>query len=203
MHNIFFFLYYTIYRLLVFVVILALSNLGTSFASAILAKDTTTNSSSGSPELVDKKTGETIATDQAIERFTSEVVTEDDLFNRGLATFAYGSTSSRMLQSSARDMLRKCKQGNKIVKLTALWGGSEPAERTVCHHSWSCVPRFDDNDSLQWGILCLQGTNPLEHVYVNRDESDTDYYIISSTDPDATTATTTTTTTTTQWQLHS
>jgi len=39
--------------LLVFVVILALSNLGTSFASAILAKDTTTNDNN---ELVNKKT---------------------------------------------------------------------------------------------------------------------------------------------------
>ena len=56
------------HRLLVFVVILALSNLGTSFASAILAKDTTTNDNN---ELVNKKNGEAVATDQAIARYES------------------------------------------------------------------------------------------------------------------------------------
>ena len=44
---------------MVFVVILALSTLGTSFASAILAKDSTTNDQN---ELVSKETGEALAT---------------------------------------------------------------------------------------------------------------------------------------------
>ena len=46
-------------RLVVLVVILALANLGTSFASAILAKDTTTNTNG---ELIDKRTNEAVAT---------------------------------------------------------------------------------------------------------------------------------------------
>ena len=45
-----------------FVVILALANLGTSFASAILAKDTTTYDS----QLVDKKTNDAVATATAV-----------------------------------------------------------------------------------------------------------------------------------------
>lgn len=48
------------------VALLALSNLGTSFASAILAKDTTTNDKG---QLVDKKTNNVVATTQAGETF--------------------------------------------------------------------------------------------------------------------------------------
>ena len=54
---------------MVFVVILALSNLGTSFASAILAKDSTTNDQN---ELVSKETGEALAT-----QTTSKVIVID------------------------------------------------------------------------------------------------------------------------------
>jgi hypothetical protein len=48
------------------VVVLALANLGTSFASAILAKDTTTYDS----QLVDKKTNDAVATATAVETYT-------------------------------------------------------------------------------------------------------------------------------------
>jgi hypothetical protein len=48
------------------VVILALANLGTSFASAILAKDTTT----ANGELVDINTNEVVATGQAAQVYT-------------------------------------------------------------------------------------------------------------------------------------
>ena len=53
-------------RLLAFVVILALANLGTSFAYAILAKDTKT----ANGELVDINTNEVVATGQAAQVYT-------------------------------------------------------------------------------------------------------------------------------------
>ena len=103
-HYIFFHILYTAQhsRLLVFVVILALSNLGTSFASAILAKDTTTNSESGSPELVDKKTGEVVATDQAVKRFTTDELKLDQQNARGLQPQSlFGVASSEFSQNVA------------------------------------------------------------------------------------------------------
>ena len=186
--------YYTAqhFRLLVFVVILALSNLGTSFASAILAKDTTTNSESGSSELVDKKTGEVVATDQAVKRFTAEVLTDDDPFTRGLAgrTNEYGvstSSFSRMSAENAQALLGDCDQGNKIVKLTY----SNWRARTVCGFDWTCQSNFTfpqnrigNTDPIS-GVLCLEGTsNPMEYVHVTPDPNDADSYIISSTKPD-------------------
>ena len=61
-------------RLMVFVVILALSTLGTSFASAILAKDSTTNDQN---ELVSKETGEALAT-----QTTAKVIVIDEEFDQ-------------------------------------------------------------------------------------------------------------------------
>ena len=93
------------HRLLVFVVILALSNLGTSFASAILAKDTTTNDNN---ELVNKKTGEAVATDQAIERYESEELTSEETSRR---LVRYGVTSgsfTSMSTENALDLWKKC-----------------------------------------------------------------------------------------------
>jgi len=177
-------------RLLVFVVILALSNLGTSFASAILAKDTTTNSESGSPELVDKKTGEVVATDQAVKRFTADELKSDQQNARGLqpqSLFGVSSSDfSTMTAGNATALLGDCDQGNKIVKLTYLdW-----RERTVCGSDWTCQSNFTfppnakPNANPISGVLCLQGTSPMEHVYVTPDPNDSNNYLISSSEPD-------------------
>jgi hypothetical protein len=178
--------------LLVFVVILALSNLGTSFASAILAKDTTTNSESGSPQLVDKKTGEVVATDQAVQRFTAEEPTSGQQNSRALnPTSLFGVTSSdfsSMTATDAQNLLAGCAQGNKIVKLTySTW-----TARTVCGNDWTCQSTFTyptdtrGNPQPTSGVLCLQGTIPMEYVYVNPSDSNdlSSPYIISADDPD-------------------
>jgi len=65
--------------LMVFVVILALSNLGTSFASAILAKDSTTNDQN---ELVSKETGEALATQSTTKLFVVDPEKDKELSHR-------------------------------------------------------------------------------------------------------------------------
>lgn len=64
---------------MVFVVILALSNLGTSFASAILAKDSTTNDQN---ELVSKETGEALATQSTTKLFVVDPEKDKELSHR-------------------------------------------------------------------------------------------------------------------------
>jgi len=170
----------------VFVVILALSNLGTSFASAILAKDTTTNDNN---ELVNKKTGEAVATDQAIERYESEELTNEETSRR---LVRYGVTSgsfTSMSTENALDLWKKCKRGNKIVKLTYLWADGELAERTVCGNDWTCARPSDfTRRPTKTGKLCVQGTSPLEYVYINPDPTDSNKYIISADNMDVLTA---------------
>ena len=164
-----------------FVVILALSNLGTSFASAILAKDTTTNDNN---ELVNKKTGEAVATDQAIVRYESEELTSEESSRR---LVRYGVTSgsfTSMSKDDAHDLLKKCKRGNKIVKLTYTWADGELAERTVCGNDWTCALPKDFTGPRR--RLCVQGTK--EYVYVNPDPEDSESYIISATNMDVLTA---------------
>ena len=190
-HYIFFHFYIAQHsRLLVFVVILALSNLGTSFASAILAKDTTTNSESGSPELVDKKTGEVVATNQSVKRFTADELKLDQLNSRGLiATSLFGVTTSdfsSMPAGDAKALLGDCEQGNKVVKLTYnTWRA-----RTVCGSDWTCQSIFTFPQNVKGnpdpisGVLCLQGTSPMEYVHVTPDPNDSNNYLISSSEPD-------------------
>jgi len=170
----------------VFVVILALSNLGTSFASAILAKDTTTNDNN---ELVNKKTKEAVATDTAIARYESEELTNES--SRRLIRYGVSSGSfTSMSTENAKDLLKKCKRGNKIVKLTYLWADGELAERTVCGSDWTCgVPKdFKPRRRPTAGRLCIQGTSPLEYVYINPDPDDSGSYIISADNMDVLTA---------------
>ena len=64
---------------MVFVVILALSNLGTSFASAILAKDSTTNDQN---ELVSKETGEALATQSTTKLIVIDPEKDKELSRR-------------------------------------------------------------------------------------------------------------------------
>ena len=61
-----------------FTFLLALSNLGTSFASAILAKDTKTNDG----ELVDAATGKAVKTNTASQIFTIDNIEVDDEYTR-------------------------------------------------------------------------------------------------------------------------
>jgi hypothetical protein len=132
-------------RLLAFVVVLALANLGTSFASAVLAKDTTTSNG----QLVDKKTNEAVATATAVETYT---VQEDNGENaRRLAECtstsmdAYDacnttvSSNTTMSNTSALAMLRNCEQGTEYVQLLRTFTSENITTimtTTVCGPGW-------------------------------------------------------------------
>jgi hypothetical protein len=78
--------------LLAIVVVLAVSNLGTSFAAAYLAKDTTTNESY---QFVDKHSGEELSTQTSTEDIELErTVMDEDTGSRRLATELEYNTSS-------------------------------------------------------------------------------------------------------------
>ncbi len=114
-------------------IVLALANLGTSFASAILAKDMTTSNG----QLVDKKTKEALATATAVETYT---VGDNDGENARIlaectnttiadceSTLASVTTMSSM---KALALLKNCYE-NKIVQLR-LTSGNTVETRTVC-----------------------------------------------------------------------
>ena len=131
-----------------------------------------------------------MATDQAVKRFTADELKLDQLNSRGLqATSLFGVTTSdfsSMAAADARALLGDCEQGTKVVKLTySTWRA-----RTVCGSDWTCQSTFTfpsnakpNTDPIS-GVLCLQGTSPMEYVHVTPDPNDPSTYIISPTNPD-------------------
>lgn len=114
--------------LAVFVVLLTLSNLGTSFAAAYLAKDTTTNDNN---ELVDTTTNEAVSTQSTSDAFDYSRAYEYENGTRRLCTKKDGvytcDTSSylEMPFDEGLRMINKCKNG-KTVELKRTWhDGSE------------------------------------------------------------------------------
>jgi hypothetical protein len=118
--------------LAVFVVLLTLSNLGTSFAAAYLAKDTTTNANN---ELVDTTTNEAVSTQSTSDAFDYSRAYEYENGTRRLCSKKDGvytcDTSSylEMPLSEGLRMINKCKNG-KTVELKRTWhDGSETLTR--------------------------------------------------------------------------
>eukprot|EP00804_Cyclotella_cryptica_P010156 CCRYP_020791-RA/>CCRYP_020791-RA protein AED:0.18 eAED:0.18 QI:195/1/1/1/1/1/3/1680/327 len=118
--------------LIVFVVLLALTNLGTSFAAAYLAKDTTTN---GNNELVDTKLNEAVSTQTTSDAFDYTRALNEKKGARRLCTKQNGiytcETDSylNMPYDEGVRMVGKCKKG-KTVDLKRAWhDGSE----TIIH----------------------------------------------------------------------
>jgi hypothetical protein len=112
----------------VFIVLLTLSNLGTSFAAAYLAKDTTTNDNN---DLIDTRTNEAVSTQTTSETFDYSRAFEYSNGTRRLCTKKDGiytcNTDSylKMPRDEALTMIRKCKNG-KSVELKRTWhDGSE------------------------------------------------------------------------------
>ena len=137
-----------------------------------------------------------MATDQAVQRFTAEEATSGQQNSRALnPTSLFDVTSSdfsSMTAADARDLLAVCAQANKIVKLTySTW-----TARTVCGNDWTCQPTFTypadtrGNPDPISGVLCLQGTTPMEYVYVNPSDPNnlSSPYVISASDPDVLTS---------------
>jgi hypothetical protein len=111
-----------------FVVLLTLSNLGTSLAAAYLAKDTTTNSNS---DLIDTKTNEAVSTQTTSDAFGYLRAFENSNGTRRLCTKKDGvytcNTNSylEMPLDEGLNMIGKCKNG-KTVELKRTWhDGSE------------------------------------------------------------------------------
>ena len=132
-------------RLIAFVFILALANLGTSFASAVLAKDTTTSNG----ELVDVETNEAVATAEAVKVFTvgaddgknaRKLCTVDiDTTNAGICDMATTSAITMSVANGAA-MIADC-ANNKLVQLHYTSGGATTS-RTICGPSWCSGSTF-------------------------------------------------------------
>ena len=144
---------------MVFVVILALSTLGTSFASAILAKDSTTNDQN---ELVSKETGEALATQS-----TAKVIVIDEEFDQEMTRqrkLACSTTKSQgNIESAACNyedlsnistedgemMVRLCSQGVTVhtVKTDA---NGDLVETPLCPITGT------GTDTVNWGPVASQ-----------------------------------------------
>lgn len=112
----------------VFIVLLTLSNLGTSLAAAYLAKDTTTN---GNNDLINTRNNEAVSTQTTSDAFDYSRAFEYSNGTRRLCTKKDGvytcNTDSylKMPRDQALNMIRKCKNG-KSVELKRTWhDGSE------------------------------------------------------------------------------
>lgn len=121
-----------VFGLTVFVVLLALSNLGTSFAAAYLAKDTTTNDLD---ELINTKTNSAVSTQTTSDQFAFLRSYDETEGARKLCSRVNGvytcETSSylKMPVAEGMKMVQMCKRG-KTVDLKRTWqDGSE----TVIH----------------------------------------------------------------------
>jgi len=127
--------------LLALVVILAFSNLGTSFAAASLAKDTTTSSSAA---LLDKKTNEAVSTQTASDSLTFEraIITPDgrrklcDEDNVNCVDFGLSDENSilSMDQRTCRKMIKQCRRGN-TVSLTRTWKNEDTTSFNICPYT--------------------------------------------------------------------
>ena len=168
-------------RLLAFVVVLALANLGTSFASAVLAKDTTTSNG----QLVDKKTNEAVATATAVETYTMQ---EDDVENaRRLAECdktnivtdcnATVSSPTTMSNTSALAMLKSCLQNKNVQLQLTSSDNNIVTTTTVCAPGWCSGSSYTmDEDNIKIpvaGELCIQDSTEKLHVKQTPDDSAT------------------------------
>ncbi|KAL3826637.1 hypothetical protein ACHAXA_009078 [Cyclostephanos tholiformis] len=121
--------------LLTLVFILALSNLGTSFAAASLAKDTTTSSNA---ELTNKYTNEALSTQTAAESivFESTVIDSTDGSRRRLCTVdgdvECETNSLTTISATMCDtMITHCSRGN-TVNLKRKWKNGDESSYNIC-----------------------------------------------------------------------
>lgn len=167
------------FALLALVVILALSNLGTSFAAASLAKDTSTNSNE---QLTHKSSGEALSTQTTEDSFPIERVTIDETGRRRLCIKSEVGESKegeekdillqcevesylRMGQKDCRRMTKNCQRGNTVT-VRRMWPTGEESSFNICPHSGgSRLREFDES----------RFTNHAgEHFYFERDYEDED-----------------------------
>jgi len=152
--------------LLAFVFILALANLGTSFASATLAKDTTTSNG----QLVDKNTNEAVATASAVKDYAVE---KDDGDNARALQVCKGddntattdvcdtsaittSGTTTMPKDKAKNMLGDCKAGRNV--LLHLTTGNTVTTMPICGPTCGSSTFTPATGPPTYGELCIHGS---------------------------------------------
>lgn len=160
-------------RLVFFVVILALGNLGTSFTAVYLAKETKT----ANGDLVDMKTNEVVATGQAVKMFTLNQESGDDARARKLAcltsTNMNGASTvncdvvrgTTMNSADALELLNKCHTGSVNVQLVYT-EGTQVTQRPVCGTSCESTYTIPCRKTPTAGVLCIPNS-PNEKLYIN------------------------------------
>ena len=121
----------TLCRLSAFIFVLALSNLATSFASAILAQDT----ASEGGLLIDKETREAVATSQALKMYAiGKGGSENARRLRKLAgeTNSPGTFFTTVPVADALAMLLDCYEGTEIVQVKYEESYGQVATKVIC-----------------------------------------------------------------------
>ena len=156
--------------------------MGTSFASAILAKDTMTSNG----QLVNKNTNEAVATADAVNDYT--VGEDDGDYARTLqqcngvdldaSTSDVCDTSAltptTMTKVNALAMLKDCKTNKKVMLRHTV--GDLVTTKMVCDPSM-CSGSTYQMPGPKSGELCIQGST--EKLIVNVDPTDANVYILS------------------------
>ncbi|KAL9187457.1 hypothetical protein ACHAXT_001560 [Thalassiosira profunda] len=122
--------------LLALVVLLALSNLGTSFAAAHLAKDTTVTSTEA---LAHKQTGDTVGTQTTEESVEIERTTVDSAGRRRLCgksdtggvECTLDNSDLTLSKRDCKRMLKHCKRGNKVNGVRT-WRTGDQTITNIC-----------------------------------------------------------------------
>jgi hypothetical protein len=130
--------------------VLALSNLATSFASAILAKDT----ASEGGLLIDTKTRNALSTSQALKMYA--VGEGGDENERRLRKLQAGEIENLPVDQ-ALEMLLKCYKGTEIVTVQYDEGLGHKVTRVICAPDHCATSSFTFQDSA--GKLCSNLTD--------------------------------------------
>jgi len=123
-----------------FVVLLALSNLGTSFAAAYLAKDTSTNKND---QLVNSDTDQAVSTQTTADEV--EVTLVDEAERRRLCSLTSSTatqdsyveckgTSYLNIYSPKINLLQSCSR-SRTVKMVRTWKNGSKTEKAICSPS--------------------------------------------------------------------
>jgi hypothetical protein len=118
--------------------VLALSNLATSFASAILAKDTASEGGS----LIDKKTRNAVSTSQALKMYPIGGSENE----RRLRKLQAGEIENVPV-NQALEMLLKCYEGTEIVTVQYDKGPGQKVTKIICGPDHCATSSFTFEDS--------------------------------------------------------
>ena len=119
---------------------LALSNLATGFASAILAKDTASEGGS----LIDIKTRNAVSTSQALKMYT---IGEGGSENKRRLRKLQAGEIENVPVDQALEMLLKCYEGTEIVTVQYDEGPGQKVTKIICGPEYCATSSFTFQDS--------------------------------------------------------